>query len=81
MSPKAPRDLSGKDLIRIFSKYGYEVVRQNGSHIRMSITTVDGTKNITIPNHNPIKLGTLMSIINDVSSQLKINKEDLINKL
>lgn len=81
MSPKAPRDVSGKDLIRIFSKYGYEVVRQNGSHIRMSITTIDGAKNITIPNHSPIKLGTLMSIINDVSSQLKVNKEDIINKL
>jgi predicted RNA binding protein YcfA (HicA-like mRNA interferase family) len=81
MSPKAPRDVSGKTLIKVLSKYGYEVVRQTGSHIRLSITLNDGVKNITIPNHDPIKLGTLMAIVNDVSEQLKINKEDIINKL
>ncbi|SEO11783.1 MULTISPECIES: type II toxin-antitoxin system HicA family toxin [unclassified Mucilaginibacter] len=82
MSPKAPRDVSGSDLVKLLSKYGYKVIRQVGSHIRMSLATTDeGAKSITIPNHNPIKLGTLMSIINDVSSQLKISKEDIINKL
>ncbi|SEO93173.1 Predicted RNA binding protein YcfA, dsRBD-like fold, HicA-like mRNA interferase family [Mucilaginibacter gossypiicola] len=81
MSPKAPRDVSGKTLIKVLSKYGYEVVRQTGSHIRLSIVLNDRVKNITIPNHDPIKLGTLMSIINDVSEQLKISKEDIISKL
>ncbi|QEM05597.1 type II toxin-antitoxin system HicA family toxin [Mucilaginibacter sp. P25] len=81
MSPRAPRDVSGKDLIKVLLKYGYEVIRQTGSHIRLSITLNDGVKNITIPNHDPIKLGTLMAIINDVAEQLKINKEDIINKL
>lgn len=81
MSPKVPRDVSGKALIRVLSKYGYEVARQTGSHIRLSIVLKDGVKNITIPNHDPIKLGTLMAIINDVSEQLKINKEDIIGKL
>ncbi len=81
MSPRVPRDVSAKDLIKILSKYDYEHVRQNGSHIRLSVNTADGVKNITIPNHRPIKLGTLMSITNDVSSQLKIDREDLISKL
>jgi predicted RNA binding protein YcfA (HicA-like mRNA interferase family) len=81
MSPKTPRDVSGKDLVKVLSKYGYEVVRQSGSHIRMSIITSDGVKNVTIPNHASIKLGTLMSIINEVSSQLNISREDIINKL
>jgi len=81
MSPKAPRDVSGKTLIKVLSKYGYEVVRQTGSHIRLSIVLNDRVKNITIPNHDPIKLGTLMSIINDVSEHLKISKEDIISKL
>ncbi|WEA00012.1 type II toxin-antitoxin system HicA family toxin [Mucilaginibacter sp. SJ] len=81
MSPRAPRDVSGKDLIKVLLKYGYEVIRQTGSHIRLSITFNDGVKNITIPNHDPIKLGALMAIINDVAEQLKINKEDIINKL
>jgi predicted RNA binding protein YcfA (HicA-like mRNA interferase family) len=81
MSPKTPRDVSGKDLVKVLSKYGYEVIRQSGSHIRMSIITSDGTKNVTIPNHTSIKLGTLMSIINETSSHLNISKDELINKL
>jgi predicted RNA binding protein YcfA (HicA-like mRNA interferase family) len=81
MSPRTPRDVSGKQLIKVLSKYGYEVVRQTGSHIRLSITLNNGIKSITIPNHDPIKLGTLMAIINDISEQLKINKEDVIDKL
>jgi predicted RNA binding protein YcfA (HicA-like mRNA interferase family) len=81
MSPKVPRDVSAKDLIKVLSKYGYVTVRQTGSHIRMSKNIEDGIKSITIPNHSPIKLGTLMSILNDVSSQTGANKEDIINKL
>ena len=81
MSPKTPRDVSGKDLVKVLSKYGYEVLTQSGSHIRMSINTNDGVKNITVPNHTSIKLCTLMSIINEVSSQLNIDKVDVINKL
>ncbi len=81
MSPKTPRDVSGKNLVKILSKYGYEVVRQNGSHIRMSLILEDTVKNITIPNDDAIRLGTLMAIINDVASHLEINKEDIISKL
>jgi len=81
MSPKIPRDVSGTDLIKLLYKYGYVVVRQSGSHIRMSIVTTEGTKNITIPNHSAIRLGTLMSIISDVSDHLKIDKQTIIGKL
>jgi len=81
MSPRTPRDVSGKDLVKVLSKYGYEVVRQNGSHIRMSITTNDGVRSITVPNHDAIRLGTLMSIINEVSAHLKLDIQDIINKL
>jgi predicted RNA binding protein YcfA (HicA-like mRNA interferase family) len=81
MSPKTPRDVSGKDLIKVLSKYGYEVIRQSGSHIRMSVTTKGGVGNVTIPNHDSIRLGTLMSIISEVSDHLNIPKEDIIKKL
>jgi len=33
--PKIPRDISGRDLAKVLSKYGYEIVRQTGSHIRL----------------------------------------------
>ena len=73
---KTPRDLSAKDLIKILSKYGYEVTRQKGSHIRLTHSSVKGDHNVTIPNHDPIKLGTLSSIIADVCDHLGINKDD-----
>jgi len=81
MSPKTPRNVSGSDLIKLLGKYGYEVVRQKGSHIRLSRSTSEGTYNLTIPNHDPLRLGTLNSILSDASDQLKISKEELINKL
>ena len=81
MSPKIPRDVSGKQLIRVLSKYGYEVIRQSGSHIRMSISNKDGIHNTTIPNPDSLRLGTLMSIINDVSDYLGIDKQEIIGKL
>lgn len=81
MSPKTPRDVSATDLIKVLAKYGYTSVRQTGSHIRMAVNTKDGTKKITIPNHDPIKLGTLSSILNDVSDQLNIEKDEIVSKL
>lgn len=32
---KLPRDLSGKDLAQLLRQFGYEIVRQEGSHIRL----------------------------------------------
>jgi hypothetical protein len=31
MSPKSPRNVSGKDLIKVLSKYGYSVVGKPGA--------------------------------------------------
>ena len=81
MSPKIPRDVSGKSLIKVLSKYGYNVIRQTGSHVRLPITINDEAKNITVPNHDSIKLGTLMAILNEVATQLNISRDDLISKL
>ncbi|KAA0248966.1 MAG: type II toxin-antitoxin system HicA family toxin [Chlorobiota bacterium] len=78
---KIPRDLTAGQLIRGLRELGYEITRQKGSHIRLTKVLNDGDHHITIPNHSPIKIGTLNSIITDVSSRLKILKEDLITYL
>jgi hypothetical protein len=36
---------------------------------------------ITIPNHSPIKLGTLNAILNEVSTNININKQEIIDLL
>jgi len=81
MSPKIPRDISGNDLIKLLIKFGYVVVRQKGSHIRLSRSVSNSEYHITIPNHDPIKLGTLNAILSDVAEHLKISKDEILKKL
>jgi predicted RNA binding protein YcfA (HicA-like mRNA interferase family) len=77
---KIPRDLSGNDLIRLLRKYGFEQTRQTGSHIRLT-TQREGEFHITIPNHSPIKIGTLSAILSDIALHLKMTKEELMHEL
>lgn len=77
---KIPRDLSSIDLIKALKKLGYKVSHQTGSHIRLS-TEENGEHHLTIPAHNPIKIGTLNSILRDVGNHFDLNKNELLNKL
>lgn len=80
--PKIPRDISGKELVKILGKLGYEEVRESSSHIRLTGRFHNNSEHhITIPKHNPIKIGTLNSIISDLADYLKIEKKKLIEKL
>jgi predicted RNA binding protein YcfA (HicA-like mRNA interferase family) len=75
---KTPRNLSAQDLIKILATRGYQISRQKGSHIRLTKTSDKGEHHVTIPNHDPLKLGTLSSILNDVADHLGIDKNDLL---
>jgi predicted RNA binding protein YcfA (HicA-like mRNA interferase family) len=81
MSPRSPRNVSGQELIKLLKKLGYQIIRQKGSHIRLSCVKKGNTHHITIPNHDPLKLGTLNSILSEVSAFLQISKEELIDQL
>lgn len=76
---KLPRDVSAERLIRILSQYGYSVSRQVGSHVRL--TRQDGLHSITVPYHDPIKVGTLSSIIKDVCSANNLDVYEFVRKL
>lgn len=77
---RLPRDLSGKELVQALSRYGYEVSHQTGSHIRLT-TTRDGEHHITIPAHDPIKVGTLNTIVRDLCTHHEIERGNLLTKL
>jgi len=77
---KIPRDLSGADLVKALRVLGYERVRQEGSHIRLT-TARGGEHHLTVPNHNPIKLGTLAGILKAVAAHHQITVEDLLRML
>lgn len=77
---KIPRDLTGGELIKKLKKVGYLTSRQSGSHIRLT-TNLNGEHHITIPNHNPLKIGTLSGILNEVALHLKITRDELLHQL
>ncbi len=77
---KLPRDLSGSALAKALGRVGYRVVRQSGSHVRL---TRDGLQqhHVTIPAHDPLKIGTLAAILTDIASHLKIDRDELLRRL
>lgn len=77
---KLPRDIGGEELARLLRRYGYEVVRQTGSHLRLT-TTQEGEHHLTIPRHKSLKVGTLNGILKDVAEHLKKDKETLVQEL
>ena len=77
---KIPRNVYAKSLIKALRKYGYEETRQVGSHIRLT-TELNGLHKITIPNHKPIKVGTLSAILTQIGNHHRVSKEDLIKEL
>jgi predicted RNA binding protein YcfA (HicA-like mRNA interferase family) len=79
--PKIPRDVSGRELTRLLDRYGYKIVRETGSHIRLVSIYRKTEHKITIPDHQSIKIGTLNSILYDISEYLKISKQEITKEL
>jgi len=77
---RLPRDLSGTDLARALGKLGYETTRQTGSHMRLT-TQENGEHHITIPRHDPLRVGTLSAILSDVARHFRTNRDEIVRRL
>jgi predicted RNA binding protein YcfA (HicA-like mRNA interferase family) len=77
---KLPRDLSGDALVKALGKLGYVVDHQTGSHIRLT-TQENGEHHITIPDHSPIKIGTLSAILRDVEHHFGLTRDQCLTRL
>lgn len=78
---KTPRDVDATQLLKLLNRnYGYEFVRQTGSHIRLK-TSNGGEHHVTIPNHSPLRVRTLNQIISEIAVHFKVSKEDVMNTL
>ena len=77
---RLPRDLSGDTLAAALRKYGYQITRQAGSHMRLT-TQKNREHHITIPRHDPLRVGTLNAILKDISEHLNIGRDELIENL
>ena len=56
MSQKLPV-ISGEDLIRALQKFGCEIARQKGSHVRLRNETQPARLPVTVPLHKEIARG------------------------
>lgn len=77
---KLPRDLSGLDLARSLARFGYRITRQTGSHIRLTLAD-EPQHHITIPAHQPLKVGTLAAVLGDVGERLGLGRDELLQQL
>ena len=77
---RTPRDLSASDLEKALKGLGYEKTRPKGSHIRLT-TNLDGVHHETIPNHDPIKIGTLSVILKSIANHHRMTVSELMEKL
>ncbi len=77
---RLPRDLDGDELAKLLEKFGYQITRQVGSHMRLT-TLREGQHHITIPRHRPLKLGTLNGILKDVAEHLGMERDVLLADL
>ena len=79
---RLPRNLSGPELAGVLRRsYGYEVTRQRGSHMRLTSTTQGYEHHVSIPNHNPLRVGTLRRILGDIADYLDIDQDRLVLEL
>lgn len=77
---KIPRDISGKQLIKLLEKLNYIPTKQSGSHIRLT-TQKNGQHHVTIPDHVELRIGTINAILTDIAAHLVIPKSEIIDLL
>ena len=77
---KLPRDIDARQLIKVLCRLGYQATRPTGSHIHLACNS-STPHALTVPNHSPIKAGTLNAILADVAAHQRVDKAVLIDEL
>lgn len=61
-------------------RLGYSIDHQTGSHIRLT-TQRGGEHHVTIPAHDPLKVGLLSAILRDVAAHVQLDRDELLQRL
>jgi predicted RNA binding protein YcfA (HicA-like mRNA interferase family) len=59
------RDFSGRDVVGVLQKFGYQYQNQSGSHVKLRYehpSNPDDVRVVSVPLHDRIRTGTLQSI-------------------
>jgi predicted RNA binding protein YcfA (HicA-like mRNA interferase family) len=70
---KVPRDVTGTEVVRALRRLGFESIRQTGSHHIMR----RDDKTVVVPQHKPIKPGTLRGMLDQAGVTLEAFTETL----
>ena len=70
---KIPRDVNGAEAVRALKRFGFVQLRQTGSHLILR----KDSRTVVVPQHKPLKPGTLKGII----QQAGLTLEEFIKKL
>jgi predicted RNA binding protein YcfA (HicA-like mRNA interferase family) len=78
---KLPRELYGRDLARVLcNRWAYRQVNQVGSHIVLQTETPQHHR-LSVPDHKPLRIGTLNAILRQVAAAKGVAREDLLATL
>ena len=73
---KLPRGVSAGRVIQVLERFGYRVIRQKGSHVRLRHEGPPA-HTITVPLHDSLKTGTLHGILSEVAQMRSITIESI----
>lgn len=62
-----PRRLSGRQVAQIFEAFGFEIVSQRGSHMKLKRIIAGTAEILTVPAHKELDTGTLRAILRQAS--------------
>jgi predicted RNA binding protein YcfA (HicA-like mRNA interferase family) len=78
---KLPRDLDGRTLVRVLCReWDYRVINQEGSHIILQ-TDSPSRQRIPVPDHYPMRIGTLSKILRLIAAHKGVEREDILRSL
>ena len=78
---KTPRNLNGTDFAAsLVRHWRYRYVHQSGSHIIID-TEEPFHQRLSVPNHKPLKSGTLNALVRLAAVHKGVTKQDILNSL
>ena len=78
---KLPRDLSGAELVKVLCRdFGYRKINQEGSHMILQ-TDTPRSHRLSVPDHSPLRTGTLNAILRSVATVKGVDKSELLERL
>lgn len=77
---KTPRNLHGKKLGERLKRLGYFDDFHHGDHF-IYTTLEKGEHHVSIPQHKPMKVGTLSAILKDIARHHGLTVQELLSRL